>query len=100
MTSETDTLPQVHGDELANPPGCYGTRFCRGFDATHIAANQYGDIAVEQILFSDKHHIGRLAHRVRSFYCPDPTSRFDHPERLVHDHPFIGPGVKVTKYYP
>src|SRR5262245_14513278 len=73
------TWNDVDADEFANASCGYGTRFSRGFYRTHITTNQNGNIAVEEIFFSDQHHIGGLQHRIGRLGSSDKTACFDQP---------------------
>ena len=45
------TGDDVNADEFSNAAGCDRTPFSRGFHGTHIAANQDGDVAVEEVMW-------------------------------------------------
>ena len=47
----------MNTDEFSNAAGCDGTRFSRGFHGTHIAANQDGDVAVEEVLLANEEDV-------------------------------------------
>lgn len=74
----------MNGDQLTYPAGGSGARFGSGLDRADIAANQHGNVAVEQIFPAHKNDVRGLDHGVGRLDSADKTARFNHSEG-VHD---------------
>lgn len=69
----------MNTDEFADATRRYGTGLGGGHHGPDIAADEYGDVTVEEILFADQLHIGSLDHGIGRLNSSDETARFDHP---------------------
>ena len=74
------TGDHVNGNEFTHSASRDGTRFCCGFHRTHISAHEYGDVAIQQIFFTDQDDIRGLHHCIGGFHGADETARLNHPE--------------------
>ena len=68
------TGDDVNADEFSNAAGCDRTCFSRGFHGTHIAANQDGDVAVEEVFFANEDDVGGLHHDIGRLNSSDETA--------------------------
>ncbi len=73
------TGDDVNADEFSNAAGCDGTRFSRGFHGTQIAANQDGDVAVEEVFLANEDDVGGLHHGIGRLNGSDETACLYHP---------------------